>query len=122
VAFAREADFYMGSIYVNYGLTALIVSSGYPLLLFNKVVDEQPLLAMATAFFSPLPDLVLSVCTRALDGARRALRSTRNNGLAAILIQRGSLVFVNVTQRLKAVIRPQPNPSVFQVDETANGR
>ena len=50
VAFEREAGFYMGSIYVNYGLTAFVVSIGYPLLLFNKVVDEQPLLIMAAAF------------------------------------------------------------------------
>jgi hypothetical protein len=49
-AFEREAGFYMGSIYVNYGLTALVVSISYPLLLFNKVIDEQPLLFMATAF------------------------------------------------------------------------
>ena len=50
VKFEREAGFYMGSIYVNYGLTAIVVSIGYPLLLFNKVVDEQPLLFMAASF------------------------------------------------------------------------
>ena len=41
VAFEREAGFYLGSIYVNYGVTALVVAIGYPLLLFNQVVEEQ---------------------------------------------------------------------------------
>lgn len=50
VAFEREAGYYLGSIYVNYGVTALVVAIGYPLLLFNQVMDEKPLLALALAF------------------------------------------------------------------------
>ena len=50
VAFEREAGFYLGSIYVNYGLTALIVSIGYPVLLFNEIVAERPLLVAAMTF------------------------------------------------------------------------
>jgi len=50
VAFEREAGFYLGSIYVNYGVTAVVVAIGYPLLLFNGVMDENRLLAMAMAF------------------------------------------------------------------------
>ena len=50
VAFEREAGFHLGSIYVNYGLTVLVAAIGYPLLLFNQVVEEQPLLIMAMAF------------------------------------------------------------------------
>ena len=50
VAFEREAGFYLGSIYVNYGVTAMVVAVGYPLLLFNQVLDENPLLLMAMAF------------------------------------------------------------------------
>ncbi len=48
--FEREAGFYLGSIYVNYGLTALVVAIGYPVLLFNQIVAEGPLLAMALGF------------------------------------------------------------------------
>ncbi len=50
VAFEREAGFYLGSIYVNYGLTALVVAIGYPVLLFNQVLSEGLLLAIALAF------------------------------------------------------------------------
>lgn len=49
-AFEREAGFYLGSIYVNYGLTALVVAIGYPLLLFNEVLAERTLLLLALAF------------------------------------------------------------------------
>jgi len=48
--FERESGFYLGSIYMNYGLTALIVAIGYPVLLFNGVVKENPLLVMAMVF------------------------------------------------------------------------
>lgn len=50
VAFEREAGFYLGSIYVNYGLTALVVALAYPLLLFNEVLEENWLLLLALAF------------------------------------------------------------------------
>ena len=39
----REPGFFLGSIYFNYGLTALIVGVTYPLLLFSRSVPERPL-------------------------------------------------------------------------------
>ncbi|MEQ8791893.1 MAG: DUF983 domain-containing protein [Pirellulaceae bacterium] len=55
--FVREPGFYLGSIYVNYGLTALIVSVLYPLLLFGGYVDETPLLIVSAAFVFLFPVL-----------------------------------------------------------------
>jgi len=54
--FEREPGFFLGSIYINYGLTALIVAIAYPLLLFVIGVPERPLLLSAVAFtvFFPL--------------------------------------------------------------------
>lgn len=42
--FEREPGFFLGSIYINYGLTALLVAIFYPVLLFTKTVPETPLL------------------------------------------------------------------------------
>src|SRR5262245_39347605 len=47
-SFEREPGFFLGSIYFNYGLTALIVAIAYPLLLFGYSVPETPLLIGAT--------------------------------------------------------------------------
>lgn len=49
-SFQREPGFFLGSIYFNYGLTALIVAIGYPVLLFGYGVPEQPLLIGALLF------------------------------------------------------------------------
>ena len=56
VTFEREAGFYLGSIYFNYGLTAMIVAIGYPLLRFNQVLPNQWLmpLTMAVAVLFPV--------------------------------------------------------------------
>lgn len=56
--FEREPGFFLGSIYINYGLTALIVAVAYPILLFNKVVAETPLLVGALAFTLFFPILL----------------------------------------------------------------
>jgi uncharacterized protein (DUF983 family) len=53
--FAREAGFFLGSIYVNYGLTALIVAVAYPILLFGGFVPEQILLAVSAVFVFVFP-------------------------------------------------------------------
>lgn len=53
--FVREPGFYLGSIYVNYGLTALIVSILYPLLLFGGYVEETPLLIASAIFVFLFP-------------------------------------------------------------------
>jgi uncharacterized protein (DUF983 family) len=56
--FEREPGFFLGSIYINYGLTALIVSVAYPILLFNQVVAERPLLVGSLAFVAVFPVLI----------------------------------------------------------------
>lgn len=48
--FEREPGFYLGSIYFNYGLTALIVAVAYPLLLFTQTVSSQRLMMGTLAF------------------------------------------------------------------------
>lgn len=48
--FEREAGFFLGSIYFNYGLTALVVAIAYPVLLFSKTASEKTLLLTALAF------------------------------------------------------------------------
>ncbi len=46
----REAGFFLGSIYFNYGLTALILAIAYPLLLFTGTVAPRPLMWCSAAF------------------------------------------------------------------------
>ena len=48
--FAREPGFYLGSIYVNYGLTALLVTIGYFALFFSAVVLPDTALRICLAF------------------------------------------------------------------------
>jgi len=50
VVFERDPGFFLGSIYFNYGLTALIAAIVYPVLLFTKTVPEKPLLWSTLAF------------------------------------------------------------------------
>ena len=49
-SFEREPGFYLGSIYFNYGLTALITAIAYPVLMFNKVLPDSKLLPLTLAF------------------------------------------------------------------------
>jgi hypothetical protein len=56
--FEREPGFFLGSIYINYGLTALIVAIAYPLLLFVWQVPERWLLVGAVAFTVLFPLLL----------------------------------------------------------------
>ena len=58
VTFEREPGFFLGSIYINYGLTALIVAIAYPLLLFNGLVKETALLIGAVTFTIVFPILL----------------------------------------------------------------
>lgn len=55
--FTREAGFFLGSIYVNYGLTALIVAVVYPILLFGGYVPESVLLPVSAVFVFVFPVL-----------------------------------------------------------------
>jgi uncharacterized protein (DUF983 family) len=56
--FEREPGFFLGSIYINYGLTAAIVAIAYPLLLFQWHVPEKPLLLGAVTFTVVFPILI----------------------------------------------------------------
>jgi hypothetical protein len=58
VRFEREPGFFLGSIYVNYGLTALLVAIAYPVLLFGYGLPETPLLFGALAFSVVFPLLL----------------------------------------------------------------
>lgn len=54
-SFEREPGFFLGSIYFNYGLTALITAIAYPLCLFNGWISERPLLWITGAFVGLFP-------------------------------------------------------------------
>ena len=53
--YAREAGFFLGSIYINYGLTSLIAAVVYPILMFNKLVPEPYLTIGSLAFVVIFP-------------------------------------------------------------------
>ena len=55
VKFEREPGFFLGSIYINYGLTSLIVAIAYPVLLFRFHYPKQPLLMAGLAFVLVFP-------------------------------------------------------------------
>jgi uncharacterized protein (DUF983 family) len=48
--FEREPGYWLGSIYVNYGLTALIVTVGYFALFFSELLEPNHILWLLTAF------------------------------------------------------------------------
>ncbi len=54
-SFEREAGFFLGSIYINYGLTALLIAVVYPVLLFNQVASNNTLLFGSLAFSVVFP-------------------------------------------------------------------
>jgi hypothetical protein len=58
IKFEREPGFFLGSIYINYGLTALIVAIAYPVLLFVWNLPERQLLLGAVAFTVIFPILI----------------------------------------------------------------
>ena len=53
--FEREPGFFLGSIYINYGLTALVIAIGYPLCLFNGWFSERQLLLGSLTFMLIFP-------------------------------------------------------------------
>ena len=55
--YEREPGFFLGSIYFNYGLTALLVAVTYPYLLFNGILSESRLLLGAFVFVVLFPML-----------------------------------------------------------------
>jgi uncharacterized protein (DUF983 family) len=50
LAFQREPGYFLGSIYINYGLTAALVVVGYFSLYFSEVVTPQTALWILAAF------------------------------------------------------------------------
>jgi uncharacterized protein (DUF983 family) len=58
VKFEREPGFFLGSIYINYGLTSLIVAIAYPLLLFKYHYPKQSLLIAGLIFVLIFPVLL----------------------------------------------------------------
>ncbi len=48
--FRREPGFYLGSIYINYGLTALITTAAYFTLFFTQAISDRATLWSLTAF------------------------------------------------------------------------
>jgi uncharacterized protein DUF983 len=58
VRFEREPGFFLGSIYINYGLTTLIVAIAYPVLRFHYLIDKAPLLAGSLLFAVVFPILI----------------------------------------------------------------
>lgn len=54
-SFQRESGFFLGSIYINYGLTSLIVAVAYPILLFNGVLSNTNTMLVAASFVFLFP-------------------------------------------------------------------
>jgi uncharacterized protein (DUF983 family) len=50
MSFERGPGYYLGSIYINYGLTALLVTAGYFTCFFTEWLTGDALLFSATAF------------------------------------------------------------------------
>ena len=57
IRYEPEPGFFLGSIYVNYGLTALVPSIAYPILLLNRVVPDSVLQISCLAFVVIFPIL-----------------------------------------------------------------
>jgi hypothetical protein len=53
--YQQEPGFYLGSIYFNYGLTALIVTVAYFALYFGSALGDQTLLIGLTTFCVVFP-------------------------------------------------------------------
>jgi hypothetical protein len=53
--YEREPGYFLGSIYINYGLTALLVTIGFYALYFSHVVSPQAALWIVTVFALVFP-------------------------------------------------------------------
>lgn len=53
--FQREDGFYLGAIYFNYGLTALMITIAFPVLTLTKVLSQKETLALCFAFVFVFP-------------------------------------------------------------------
>ena len=55
VVFEREPGFFLGSIYINYGLTSVIVAAAYMILRFGYDLPKTPLVVAAALFTVAFP-------------------------------------------------------------------
>lgn len=55
--FEREPGFYLGAIYFNYGITAIVVAVAYPVLTLTQTLGSQTALAVCMAFVLVFPIL-----------------------------------------------------------------
>ena len=55
LVFERGPGFWLGSIYVNYGLTALLVTAGYLVLWFTGAASPEAILVILAAFAVVFP-------------------------------------------------------------------
>ena len=53
--YEREPGFFLGSVYINYGLTSLIICGLYPILRFSNTISPRILLVSATVFMLTFP-------------------------------------------------------------------
>jgi hypothetical protein len=65
--YERETGYFLGSIYFNYGLTAMLVAIGYPLLVFGFQLPADVVFMSGIAVLCTISTLVLSLCEESLD-------------------------------------------------------
>ena len=53
--FQRESGFYLGAIYFNYGLTALILAIGFPILTLSRTLNQNGALFLGFGFAIVFP-------------------------------------------------------------------
>ena len=53
--YEREPGFFLGSVYINYGLTSLVICTLYPILRFSNTISPRLLLISATIFMLAFP-------------------------------------------------------------------
>ena len=56
--FEREPGFFLGAIYVNYGLTAIVVTVAYPLLTLTNTLPRTTALIVVMSFAVVFPILI----------------------------------------------------------------
>jgi uncharacterized protein (DUF983 family) len=73
--FEREPGYYLGSIYINYGLTAVLMTLGYMLGVVFKWAAPSTLLWTGVRVHDHVPTADVSVFARAVAGVRSSLGS-----------------------------------------------
>ena len=58
VKFEREPGFFLGSIYINYGITALVTVTAYMVMFFNRWLHEWQRMTIVLAVAVVLPMLL----------------------------------------------------------------